>query len=57
MGGHGPLQTDRTVMISQRNYIEEFTGKVPEGKKAGLSLAEMQQRLPVLAQVSPIQRV
>jgi cyclase len=47
MGGHGPLQTDRTVMISQRNYIEELTGKVAEGKKAGLSLAEMQQRFTV----------
>jgi cyclase len=47
MGGHGPLQTDRTAMISQRNYIEELTGKVAEGKKAGLSLAEMQQRFTV----------
>jgi cyclase len=47
MGGHGPLQTDRTVMTSQRNYIEELAGKVAEGKKAGLSLAEMQQRFTV----------
>jgi len=47
IGGHGPLQTDRTVMISQRNYIEELTGKVAEGKKEGLSLAEMQQRFTV----------
>jgi glyoxylase-like metal-dependent hydrolase (beta-lactamase superfamily II) len=47
MGGHGPLQTDRTVMINQRNYIEELTGKVAEGKQAGLSLAEMQQRFTV----------
>lgn len=47
MGGHGPLQTDRTVMINQRNYIEELTGKVAEGKEAGLSLAEMQQRFTV----------
>ena len=47
MGGHGPLQTDRTVMINQRNYIEELTGKVAEGKKAGLSVAEMQKRFTV----------
>jgi cyclase len=47
MGGHGPLQTDRTVMTSQRNYIEELTVKVAEGKKAGLSLAEMQHRFTV----------
>ena len=47
MGGHGPLQTDRTVMTSQRNYIEELTGKVAESKKAGLSVAEMQKRFTV----------
>ena len=47
MGGHGPLQTDRTVMTSQRNYIEELTGKVAEGKQAGLSVAEMQKRFTV----------
>jgi len=45
--GHGPFQTDRTVMINQRNYIEELTGKVDEGKKAGLAVAEMQQRFTV----------
>jgi cyclase len=47
MGGHGPLQADRTMMINQRNYIEELTGKVAKGKEAGLSLAEMQQRFTV----------
>ena len=47
MGGHGPLQTDRTVMLNQRNYIEELTEKVAKGKEAGLSLAEMQQRFTV----------
>jgi glyoxylase-like metal-dependent hydrolase (beta-lactamase superfamily II) len=47
MGGHGPLQTDRIVMTSQRNYIEELTEKVAEGKKEGLSLADMQQRFTV----------
>jgi glyoxylase-like metal-dependent hydrolase (beta-lactamase superfamily II) len=47
MGGHGPLQSDRTVMINLRNYIDELTGKVAEGKKAGLSLVEMQRRFTV----------
>jgi len=30
-----------------RNYIEELTGKVEDGKKTGLTLAEMQQRFTV----------
>ncbi len=47
MGGHGPLQTNRTVMTNQRNYIEELTEKVVEGKKEGLSLTEMQHRFTV----------
>jgi cyclase len=45
--GHGPFQTGRTVMINQRNYIEELTGKVDDGKKAGLTVAEMQRRFTV----------
>jgi hypothetical protein len=45
--GHAALQTGRTEMINLRNYIEELTGKVEEGKKAGLSLGEMQQRFTV----------
>jgi len=48
MGGHGPMQSDsRTVMTSVRNYIEELAEKVEAGKKAGLTLAEMQARLTV----------
>ncbi len=45
--GHGPFQTDHTVMVNQRNYIEELTGKVDEGRKAGQSVAEMQKRITV----------
>ena len=33
LGGHGPMQADRTVMMSQRNYIEELAEKVEAGKK------------------------
>src|ERR1700677_2229396 len=47
MPGHAALQTGRTEMTNLRNYIEELTGRVEEGKKAGLTLAEMQQRLTV----------
>lgn len=47
MGGHGPMQADRTIMTCQRNYIEELAEKVEAGKKAGLSLAQMQARLTV----------
>jgi glyoxylase-like metal-dependent hydrolase (beta-lactamase superfamily II) len=47
LGGHGPMQSDRVVMTNQRNYIEELTGKVEEGKKAGLTVAEMQKRFTV----------
>ncbi len=45
--GHAAMQTGRTVMINLRNYIEELTGRVEQGKKAGLTLAEMQQRITV----------
>lgn len=47
LGGHGPMQSERTVMMSQRNYIEELTEKVEAGKKAGQDLAELQKRLTV----------
>jgi glyoxylase-like metal-dependent hydrolase (beta-lactamase superfamily II) len=45
MGGHGPMQTDRTVMMCQRNYIEEVAEKVEAGKKAGQTVKELQSRL------------
>jgi glyoxylase-like metal-dependent hydrolase (beta-lactamase superfamily II) len=39
--GHGPLQPDRQRMVQMRNYIEELTGLVENGKKAGQPLAEL----------------
>jgi cyclase len=39
--GHGPLQPDRQRMTQMRNYIEELTGLVENGKKAGKPLAEL----------------
>jgi len=47
LGGHGPMQADRVVMTNQRNYIEELTGKVEEGKRDGLTVEEMQKRFTV----------
>lgn len=47
LGGHGPMQPDRTIMTNQRNYIEELTGKVEEGKRDGLSVEELQKRITV----------
>ena len=47
LGGHGPLQADRAVMTNQRNYIEELTGKVEEGKRDGLTIEEMEKRFTV----------
>jgi len=45
--GHAALQTDRIAMTNLRNYIEELTGKVEQGRKAGLTVAEMQKRITV----------
>jgi cyclase len=47
MPGHAALQTGRTVMTNLRNYIEELTGRVEQGKKAGQTLVEMQQSITV----------
>jgi len=49
MGGHGPMQTDRTVMMCQRNYIEELAEKVEAGKKAGKSITDLQAELTVVS--------
>jgi glyoxylase-like metal-dependent hydrolase (beta-lactamase superfamily II) len=43
--GHGPVQQDRARMMQMRDYIEELTGRVEEGKKAGKPLAELQKTL------------
>lgn len=47
MGGHGPMQSDRTVMTSFRNYIEELAEKVEAGKKAGKGIPELQKEITV----------
>jgi cyclase len=45
--GHALMQTDRVVMSNMRNYIEELTGKVEDGKKAGLTVPDLQKRITV----------
>jgi cyclase len=43
--GHGPVHRDRARMAQFRNYIEELTARVEEGKKAGKPLAELQSTI------------
>jgi cyclase len=45
--GHAFLQTGRGIMTNLRNYIEELTGKVEDGKSAGKSVAELQKTITV----------
>ncbi|MGA2602176.1 MAG: MBL fold metallo-hydrolase [Bryobacteraceae bacterium] len=45
--GHGPLHPNRQTMTSLRNYIDELTGKVAEGKQAGKSVADLQRTITV----------
>jgi len=52
--GHGPVQHDRARMTQMRNYIEELTGRVEEGKKAGKPLAELEKTL-TMASIKTLQ--
>jgi cyclase len=45
--GHGMVQPDHQRMLQMRNYIEEITGIVEAGKKAGKPLAELQKTVTV----------
>jgi glyoxylase-like metal-dependent hydrolase (beta-lactamase superfamily II) len=46
-GGHGTVGQGKQRLISQRNYIAELAERVQNGKKAGLSLAEIQKSMPL----------
>ncbi len=46
-GGHGAVQNGRQRMTGQRNYIAELAARVDAGKKAGKSLSEIQNSMPV----------
>jgi glyoxylase-like metal-dependent hydrolase (beta-lactamase superfamily II) len=43
--GHGPVQTDRAPIHNMRNYLEELTARVAEGKQAGKTAAELQRSI------------
>ncbi len=45
--GHGPVQHDRTRIGQLRNYIEELTARVQDGKKAGKSAAELKKAITI----------
>jgi glyoxylase-like metal-dependent hydrolase (beta-lactamase superfamily II) len=45
--GHASLQDGHTIMTNMANYIEELTAKVEEGKKSGLTVADLQKRITV----------
>jgi cyclase len=45
--GHGPAQQDRERMTNMRNYIEELTERMEAGKKAGMSIADLQKTITV----------
>jgi glyoxylase-like metal-dependent hydrolase (beta-lactamase superfamily II) len=45
IGGHGAVQHGRDRMGQFRNYIEDLTARVEQGKKAGRPLAELQKTL------------
>jgi glyoxylase-like metal-dependent hydrolase (beta-lactamase superfamily II) len=45
IAGHGPVHHDRARMAQLRNYIEELTARVEEGKRAGKPLAELQSTI------------
>ena len=43
--GHGPVHNDRARMAQMRNYIEELTARVEDGKKAGKTPPELQRTI------------
>jgi glyoxylase-like metal-dependent hydrolase (beta-lactamase superfamily II) len=45
--GHGPVHQNRDRMTHLRNYIEEVTARVEEGKRAGQPVAELQKTITV----------
>ncbi len=47
MPGHGGVQQGKQRMTDLRNYIEELTGRVDRGKKAGQSVMELQNVISV----------
>ncbi len=45
--GHGPVHPTRDRMIQMRNYIEEITARIDEGRRAGKTAAELKKTITV----------
>jgi len=45
--GHGGVQQGRQRMNNLRNYIDELTGRVEDGKKSGRSMMDLQRIITV----------
>lgn len=45
IGGHGPVHRDRIRFNHMRDYIEELTAKVVDGKKSGKTIADLQKTI------------
>jgi cyclase len=45
--GHGPVQRTQERLVNMRNYLEELTEKVEAGKRAGKSIADLQEKITV----------
>jgi len=45
VAGHGPVQRNHDRRIQLRNYIQELTGLVADGKRAGKPIAELQRTI------------
>lgn len=45
--GHGPLQVNRQPMTGMRNYIEELTSRVDQGRKEGKTVADLRKIVTV----------
>src|SRR5436190_6232373 len=46
-GGHGTVGEGKLRMMSQRNYVAELAERVHKGKKAGMSVSEIQKSMPL----------
>lgn len=51
--GHGPIQTDKSQMMTMRNYVEELTARVSAGKQAGQSVADLHKTIMVASLKTP----
>lgn len=47
IAGHGPVNRNHERRIQLRNYIEELTGVVATGKRAGKTIADLQKAITV----------